>query len=95
MDSIITEEQLQATFPYFDNITICRKDHMEHDVDRKLFLEAASRRQIKYNESKSVFSTLNWQFLVPSLKKGISDQILSFFAPYKYAMLIFLEGGCS
>ena len=26
MDSIISEEQLQATFPYLDNITICGKD---------------------------------------------------------------------
>ena len=42
MDSIITEEQLQATFPYLDNITICGKDQREHDVNLKHFLEAAS-----------------------------------------------------
>ena len=57
MDSIITEEQLQATFPYLDNIMICRKDQREHDVNLKRFLEAASRRQIKYNDSKCVLST--------------------------------------
>ena len=55
MDSIITEEQLQATFPYLDNITIYGKDQREHDVNLKHSLEAASRRQIKYNESKCVF----------------------------------------
>ena len=57
MDSIITEEQLHATFPYLDNITIYGKDQREHDVKLKYFLEAASRRQIKYNDSKCVFST--------------------------------------
>ena len=57
MDSIITEEQLQATFPYLDNITICGKDQREHDVNLKHSLEAATRWQIKYNDSKCVFST--------------------------------------
>ena len=44
MDSIITEEQVQTTFPYLENITICGIDQREHDVNLKPFLEAASRR---------------------------------------------------
>ena len=57
INSIITEEQLQATFPYIDNIMICGKDQREHDVNLKHSLEAASRRQIKYNDSKCVFNS--------------------------------------
>ena len=75
MDNIIEEEKLQATFSYLDNITICGKDQNEHDINLKHFLEAASQRQIMYNES--VFFPLeNWRFLVPSLRKGRSGQIL-------------------
>ena len=70
MDSIITEQQLQATFLYLDNITICRKDQREHDVNLKRFLEAASRWQIKYNDSKCVFSTLKLAILGSIIEEG-------------------------
>ena len=62
IDSNITEEQLQTTFPYIDNITICGKDQREHDVNLKRFLEAASRWQIKYYDRKCVFST--WKLVI-------------------------------
>ena len=52
MDSLITEEQRQATFPYLDNITISGIDPREHDVNLRHFLEADSRWQIKYNGCK-------------------------------------------
>ena len=70
MDSIVTEEQLQATFPYLDNITICGKDQREHDVNLKRFLEATSRRQIKYNDSKYVFSTRKLSILGSIIEEG-------------------------
>ena len=57
INSIITEEQLQATFLYLANITICGKDQREHDVNLKYSQEAASRRQIKYNDSNCVFNS--------------------------------------
>ena len=43
MDSIITEEQLQATFPHLDNITVRGEHQREYDVNLKHFLEAASQ----------------------------------------------------
>ena len=70
MDSIITEEQLQVTFPYLDNITICGKDLREHDVNLKHFLEAASQWQIKYNDSKCVFSTRKFAILGSIIEEG-------------------------
>ena len=70
MDSIITDEQLQATFPYLDNFTIRGKDQREHNVNLKRFLEAASRRQIKYNDSKCVFSTRKLSILGSITEEG-------------------------
>ena len=53
----VQEEDLKAVFPYLDNITICCKDQDEHDANLKCFLEAAKRKNITYNDDKSVFST--------------------------------------
>ena len=70
MDSIITEEQLQATFPYLDNITICGIDQREQDVNFKHFLEASSRRQIKYIDCKCVYSTWKLAILGSIIEEG-------------------------
>ena len=40
-----------------DNITICGKDQSEHDSNLERFLEAAKRKNMTYNDNKSVFST--------------------------------------
>ena len=88
IDNIITEEQLQATFPYLDNITICGIDQREHDVNLKPFLEAASRRQIKYNDCNCVFSNRKLAILGSIIEEGISDQILNVCAPYKYFLFL-------
>ena len=69
MDSIITEEQLQATFLYLNNITVCGKDQREHDVNLMHFLEPASRRQSIMTVSVC-FLLRNWWFLVASLRRG-------------------------
>ena len=57
MVKFVQEENLKGAFPYLDNITIRGKDQEDHDANLKEFLEAASRRNITYNEEKSVFST--------------------------------------
>ena len=57
MVKFVQEENLKGTFPYLDNITICGKDQEDHDANLKEFLEAANRKNITYNEEKSVFST--------------------------------------
>ena len=43
---------------------------MEHDVNLKSFLEADSRRQMKYNDSKCVFSTQKLLNLVSIIEEG-------------------------
>ena len=57
MINFVRDENLKAVFPYLDNITICGKNQEEHDANLKAFLDAAKRKNITYNESKSVFST--------------------------------------
>ena len=57
MTDIITSENLQGTFAYLDNVTICGKNQEEHDENLKRFQNVATQRQITYNDDKSVFST--------------------------------------
>ena len=57
MSNFVLEEELSRVFPYLDNITICGRDQADHDANLKLFLKAAKRKNMTYNEGKSVFST--------------------------------------
>jgi hypothetical protein len=57
MVRFVQEEDLKATFPYLDNITICVKDQEDHDVNLECFQDAAECTKITYNDEKSVFST--------------------------------------
>jgi len=56
MMKFIEQNNLNAVFPYLDNITICGKDQQEHDANLEKFLAAATRKNICYKDSKSVFS---------------------------------------
>ena len=63
MNAFIEEENLDATFAYLDNVTICGMNTEEHDRNLKQFLEPASRKNIVYNESKCIFSTTKLSIL--------------------------------
>ena len=58
------------SFPYLDAITICGKDQEEHDANLECFLEAAERKNITYNEEKSVFSTRRLAILGSIVEEG-------------------------
>ena len=57
MVKFVEENDLEAAFPYLDNVTICGKDQEEHDVNKKYFFEAAKRKNIRYNVDECIFST--------------------------------------
>ena len=57
MVKFVDEDDLQATFPYLDNVTICGKDQGEQNVNLEQFLVAAKRKNICYNTDKCIFST--------------------------------------
>ena len=71
MMKFVEQNNLNAVFPYLDNITICGKDQQEHDANLKKFLAAATRKNICYNDSKSVFSTRHIAILGYVIEEGV------------------------
>ncbi|CAB4017251.1 Retrovirus-related Pol poly from transposon [Paramuricea clavata] len=57
MDNFISEESLDDTFTYLDNITICGYDQVHHDRNLENFLKAAEKRNLTFNQDKCTFST--------------------------------------
>ena len=53
----VDENDLEASFPYLDNVTICGKDQEDHDANMEHFVEAAKRKNLCYNTEKCIFST--------------------------------------
>ena len=64
------KRRLTGVFPYLDDITLCGKDQEEHDADLERFPEAAERKNITYNEEKSVFSTRHLAILGSIVEEG-------------------------
>ena len=54
IDNIIKEENLQASFAYLDNVTVCGGDKDEHDNNVRLFREVARKHGLTFNEAKNV-----------------------------------------
>ena len=71
MMKFVEQNNLNAVFPYLDNITICGKDQQEHDENLEQFLAAAKRKNICYNDSKSVFSTRRLAILGYVIEEGV------------------------
>jgi len=57
MMKFVDENDLEASFPYLDNVTICGKDQEDHDTNMEHFLEDAKRKNLCYNTDKCIFST--------------------------------------
>ena len=70
MTEFVHKEHLAGVFPYLDNLTICGKDQDEHDTNLELFLAAAKRRNMTYNDEKSVFSTRRLAILGCVVEEG-------------------------
>lgn len=61
VDWLIRTENLNGTFAYIDDITVCGKTQEEHDKNLRLFLKAAEKYNLTLNKEKSKFtqSTIN------------------------------------
>ena len=55
MDTLVADQELDDTFPFVDNITICGRDDGEHDENLKLFMEVAEKERLTCSEEKCVF----------------------------------------
>ena len=54
IDNIIEKENLENTFAYIDNVTVCGKDKESHDKNLQKLLKATSSYGITFNESKNI-----------------------------------------
>ena len=54
MHKLISEEGLQDTFPYVDNVIIAGRDEDEHDRNDSQFLEMVRKRNLTLNDSKTI-----------------------------------------
>ena len=81
MMKFVDENDLEASFPYLDNVTICGKDQEDHDANMEYFLEAAKRKNSVIT-LKSVFSQTDVSpSLDTSLRRAPYSQILIVYRP--------------
>ena len=71
MMKFVEQNNLNAVFPYLENITIFGKDQQEHDANLEKFLAAATKKNICYNDSKRVFSTRKLAVLGYVIEEGV------------------------
>ena len=70
MNQFIEENNLNATFAYIDDITICGKSVEEHDMNLKKFLDAAKKKNLTFNDNKCVFKTKSVKLLGFLIENG-------------------------
>ena len=70
MDTLIKEEELDGTYAYLDDVTICGMTQEEHDANLAKFLQATKSRNIVYNEEKCRFSTEKLNILGYVIENG-------------------------
>ncbi|XP_059845836.1 uncharacterized protein LOC132405151 [Hypanus sabinus] len=71
MDRMVDQYQLQATFPYLDNITICGHDRPDHDANLQRSLQVAAALNLTYNRDKCVFGTTRLAILGYVMENGV------------------------
>lgn len=70
IDKIINDENLQDTFPYVDDVTVCGVSQEAHDRNLERFLNAAKRYNLSLNENKCVFSATTINLLGYKITQG-------------------------
>ena len=70
IDNIVKENNLQKTYPYLDDVTICGKTLEEHDKNLEEFMEVARTINLTLNTSKCVFRQTRIALLGHILEKG-------------------------
>ena len=66
----VEEENLKGVFPYLDNITICGKSEDDHNANLHAFFEAAKKRNLVFNESKTILTTTKLPILGFEIEEG-------------------------
>ena len=51
IDYIIEKENLQGTYAYLDNVTVCGNNQEEHDINLELFYKASEKYGVTFNHN--------------------------------------------
>ena len=70
IDNVIEVDELEDTFAYVDDITVCGMNQEEHDTDLKALYETAKKRNMTFNHNKSIISTTSIKLLGYVILKG-------------------------
>ena len=70
VSQFVAEENLEGVFPYLDNITICGESKEDHDINLKQFFEAAERKNLLFNEKKTILTTKKLPILGYEIEDG-------------------------
>ena len=63
MDNFILEEELDDTFAFMDNLTICGMTEKEHDINLEKFNEAEKHSNLTFDKYKCTFLTTSLNFI--------------------------------
>ena len=55
IDKIITDEKLEGTFAYIDNVIVCGHDQKDNDENLRRFIDAVDKYNITLNKDKYSF----------------------------------------
>ena len=70
MDTIIADNNLQATYAYIDDVIICGKDDKDHDLKLQRFKEVASKYNLTLNIKKCHYHLNSITYLGYSISNG-------------------------
>ena len=70
VDNIIENENLEGTFAYVDNVTVCGRTQSEHDDNLRKLYEIADKYSLTFNPDKSIISTTSVQLLGYVISNG-------------------------
>ena len=68
--NVIEEDELEDTFAYVDNITVCGMNQEEHGTNLEALYETAKKRNMTFNHNKSIISTTSIKILGYLISKG-------------------------
>ena len=55
MDGFIDDNNIKDTFPYLDNVHVCRRTLEEHNANLAKFKAVATENNLTINENKSIY----------------------------------------
>ena len=84
MENFIFEEEIDDTFGFMDNVTICGMNENEHDENLEKFNEAAKRRNLTFNKDKCTFRTTSLNFLGYNISQGEIKPDVERLKPLRY-----------